>query len=581
MRINSPGHSVFGFKILYLTFAIFFVVLFVKLFLIQVWGYSELKQKAIDQQLTKKSIAFKRGEILSSDGFVLATNNVTYNLIVNPNSVKNVDSFLNQITPLILFKNDEEKSKFLSNSKELIKPDLFYLILKKGLSQDEKDKLEETKVPSIYFEKEVKRFYPEGKLASSVLGFVASSETENQKGYYGIEGRNDKLLKGREGRVIYERGADGEVILYGNYDKQDSINGDSLVLTIDRSIQFIVEENLKKAVEQHGAKSGQIIVMNPVNGDILGMASYPNFDPYDPYKEFLDEEGKVKSDIKNKCITDNIEPGSVIKPITVASALDLGKITGAFEYDDNGPEFYSGFEVDNWDKKHLGHMGLIDLLQKSNNIGAAKIGTIVGSSDLKSYFNKFGFARSTDVDLEGDERGYLKEGFWSDLDIASASFGQGFTATPLQVLSSYTVFANNGNLIRPKIIKVIKKVDGTEVRYPNRIEKEVLKPETAKFMDDLMTRSIKGNESKFYNIKNYNIAGKTGTAQIAKDGKYLENRTNALFVGYLSSTKKFSMIVRLEEPTSSSYAAETAVPVWMTTASELIKYFNLPPDINN
>jgi cell division protein FtsI/penicillin-binding protein 2 len=153
MRINSPGHSVFGFKILYLTFAIFFVVLFVKLFLIQVWGYSELKQKAIDQQLTKKSIAFKRGEILSSDGFVLATNNVTYNLIVNPNSVKNVDSFLNQITPLILFKNDEEKSKFLSNSKELIKPDLFYLILKKGLSQDEKDKLEETKVTSIYFER--------------------------------------------------------------------------------------------------------------------------------------------------------------------------------------------------------------------------------------------------------------------------------------------------------------------------------------------------------------------------------------------------------------------------------------------
>jgi cell division protein FtsI/penicillin-binding protein 2 len=581
MRTTNKSINLSSFKLLYLIFIFCFLFLVGKLFLIQVWGYSEYKQKALDQQLTKEKIEFKRGEIISSDGFVLATNNVTYNLIANPSVIKDVPDFLNKIVSVISFKSNEEKSDFIKNSQPLFKSNLFYLILKKGLTQDEKDSLESLKLSSIYFEKEVKRFYPEGNLASSVLGFVASSETENQKGYYGIEGRNDKLLKGREGRVIYERGADGQVILYGNYDKQDSINGDSLVLTIDRSIQYIIEQNLKKGVEHYGAKSGQIIVMDPTTGDILGMANYPNFDPYDPYKEFLDDDKKIKSEVKNRCISDNIEPGSVIKPLTVAAAIDLGKITGAYEYDDNGPETYSGFEVTNWDKKHLGHMDLTLLLQKSNNIGAAKIGMLVGSDNLKDYFNRLGFGRSTDVDLEGEERGYIKPDFWSDIDIVSASFGQGFTATPLQVLESYTVFSNNGNLIRPKIIKTIKKVDDIEVKYPNIIEKGVLKPETAKFMDELLTRSVKGNESKYYNIKNFNIAGKTGTAQIAKNGKYLETQTNALFVGYLSTSKKFSMVVRLEEPTSSTYAAETAVPLWMDTASELIKYFNLPPDINN
>ena len=579
MRINQTPDL--GFKILNITFASFFIVLLFKLFFIQVLGYSELKKKATDQQLTKKTIEFERGQIFSSDGFVLATNNVTYNLIINPNQIKNIDNTLDEISKYLSFKNEDDKANFYKNTKEQFKPNLFYLKIRKGLTQDEKDSIEKLNSGSIYFEKEIKRFYPEGNLASSVLGFVASSETEKHKGYYGIEGRNDKLLRGREGRLIYERGADGEVILYGSYDKQNSINGDSIVLTIDRSVQYIIEEKLKEGVAKYGAKSGQIIVMNPLTGDILGMASYPNFDPYDPYNEYLDEAKTIKSEIRNKSITDNIEPGSVIKPLTIATAIDLGKINGDYQFDDNGPEIYSDFEVDNWDKKHLGRIGLIELLQKSNNIGAAKIGTLVGAENLKNYFSKFGFGRGTDVDLEGEEKGYLKKDFWSDIDIASVSFGQGFTATPLQVLSSYTVFLNNGNLVRPKIIKTIKKVDGNDISYPNLIEKEVIKPETAKFMNDLLTRSLKSNESKYFNLKKFDIAGKTGTAQIAKDGKYLENKTNALFVGYLPVSRKFSMIVRLEEPSTSSYAAETAVPLWMDTASELINYYNITPDINN
>lgn len=569
----------FGINFLKLLFILSFGVLGLRLIYIQVFAHDNFRKKALNQQVTQKTISYDRGEIFSSDGFVLATNNVTYTMTANPSRIKDVDLFLKTVSSKIKFDSEDEKNKFVAKIKELYNPSSYYLVVKKGLTKDEKESIEKEKIADISFEKELRRFYPEGDLASNVLGFVASSETEKFKGYYGIEGRNDKLLKGREGKVTYERGADGQVILFGDYSKHDSIDGDSIVLTIDRSVQYILENQLKKGVEKFGAKSGQIVVMDPKSGDVLGMANYPNFDPYDPYKEYLDENKKIKSEIRNKSISDNLEPGSVIKPLTIAAALDLGLIDLNYTFQDNGVLKLSDTEVDNWDKKHHGTMSLIDLLQKSNNIGSSLIGLKLGSKNISEYFSRFGFGRTSSIDLEGEEIGYLKKGFWADIDIASAAFGQGFTATPLQVLSSYTVFLNEGNLIKPKIIKYIKKSNGEQIKYPNLIEKNAIKRETADNMNKLLVKSIEGNESKYFNIKNYHIGGKTGTAQIAKDGKYLENKTNALFVGYLASSKKFSMIVRLEEPSSSPYAAETAVPLWMDTASELINYYNISPDI--
>jgi len=578
MKTNSPKES--GIKVLKLIFIILFGVFISRLFYIQVLCHEEFRKKAYDQQTTSEVLEYKRGEVFSSDGFALATNNTSYTLVIDPSIQKNVPDLLNKLAENINFKKEEDRNFFLNKVSE-IDSKLKYFILKKNLTQDEKDKILTLGLPGVYFEKVIRRFYPEGNLASSILGFVRSSSEENQKGYYGIEGRNDQLLKGRAGRVEFEKGALGQKILFGNYDKQDSINGDSLVLTIDRSVQFIIEKKLQEGVAKYGAKSGQIIVMNPQNGDILGMANYPSFDPYDPYREFLDDDKKIKSEIRNKAIADNIEPGSVIKPHTIATAVDLGLIGQDFEFDDNSPMQFDDNTIDNWDGKHIGRANLETLLEKSNNIGASIIGLKIGSENFKNYFSKFGFSRSTDIDLQGEEKGYLKNGYWSPIDVASVSFGQSFTATPLQVLDSYTVFINHGNLVKPKIIKQIIKSDGTKVDYPNLVEKGVLKRDTADYMNRLLTSSFSNNESKFFNLKKYSIAGKTGTAQIAEYGKYLQNRTNALFVGYLTNSKKFSMIVRLEEPSTSTYAAETAVPLWMNTASELINYYNIPADFNN
>jgi len=198
---------------------------------------------------------------------------------------------------------------------------------------------------------------------------------------------------------------------------------------------------------------------------------------------------------------------------------------------------------------------------------------------LKDFLRKFGFGQRTGIDLEGEEMGYIKDGFWADLDIASASFGQGFNATPLQILSSFNVFANNGDFVKPKIIKKIIKPNKEEIEFPDIVERKVISKKTNDFMERILVESTSLNEGKFFALKKYKISGKTGTAQIAKNGKYVENLTNASFVGYLTSSKKFSMIVRLEEPSSSTYAAETALPLWMETAEDLANFMNIPADM--
>jgi len=320
-------------------------------------------------------------------------------------------------------------------------------------------------------------------------------------------------------------------------------------------------------------------VMDPKTGDVLGMANFPNFNPYDPYRPKLDLNENFSSEIKNKAITDNFEPGSVVKPITIASALELNLINEDSVFYDHGKATYSTKEIDNWDKKHLGELNLMEILQKSNNIATAQIGMKLGEKNLKDYLKKFGYGQRTGIDLEGEEMGVVKDIFWPDIDIATASFGQGFQATPIQILSSFNVFANNGNYIKPKIIKKIIKPNKEEIIFPDLIERRVISERTNRYMEKILEESTSLNEGKFFALKKYKISGKTGTAQIAKNNQYVENISNATFVGYLSTSKRFSMIVRLEEPSSSTYAAETALPLWMDTAEELANFLNIPADM--
>ncbi len=553
----------------------FFVVgsLFIlKLFFIQVVNHADYKAMAQKQHWTVYSIPAKRGDIISRDGHVLAGTQTSYYLFAEPKKILSPDKVADVVASAL----GETSQKRIT---DLLRLDLFWVILAKNITPEQKAAIEELALEGIGFEETPKRYYPNGTLAAHILGFVANDAQGAAQGYYGVEGELDGELKGKDGRVIQEKDATGDPILIGGYEKVAPINGRNITLTIDRAVQYLVEKKLKEGVEMYKAYSGSVIVMDPKTSEVLAMANYPTYEPANFSEETKEVNGEtIRLERRNAAISENYEPGSVIKPLTVAAALDLDKVKPNSTFEDNGPVKYSDYTIDNWDGKHHGTQTVIQLLQKSNNIGAAWVGHLVGAKNLAEYFSKFGLGAKTGIELEGEDAGIVRDyKNWTAIDLATASFGQGLSATPLQVLNAFNVFANEGYLYQPKIIHAITEEGKTTYVPPRRVQK-VLAKDTAAAMLELLTAAVEGGESKYFNIENYKVAGKTGTAQIPKDGKYDPSKTNATFVGFLPESLRFSMIVRLDQPTSSVYASETAVPLWMSIAKDLINYYGIAPD---
>jgi cell division protein FtsI/penicillin-binding protein 2 len=378
--------------------------------------------------------------------------------------------------------------------------------------------------------------------------------------------------------VIQEKDALGNPILVGKYRRNDPIDGTDIVLTIDRALQYMVEKKLEAGVKKYEADFGSIIVMDPLTGEILALANFPAYDPGN-IGVYEEEEKDIYSDQPiNFAVSEVYEPGSVIKALTVSAGIDKGAIKKDSTFNDAGPVEYSGYTVDNWDAKHHNIQTITQLLQKSNNVGSSWVAHQVGGVDLYKYFRSFGLGGKTGVELEGEDSGFLRnDKDLTAIDLATSGFGQGMSATPLQVLNAFNVIANEGILLKPRIVKQLRDNQRTVDLNPKPIKK-VLSKETAKIVEGMLEDAASGGEAKYFVIKNYRIAGKTGTAQIPKDGKYDPKETNATFVGYLSGEKKVSILVKLNRPKTSPYASETAVPVWMEVANEIIKYYGIAPD---
>jgi len=302
------------------------------------------------------------------------------------------------------------------------------------------------------------------------------------------------------------------------------------------------------------------------------MANYPNFDP-------KDYQNADSMDVLNRAISTTYEPGSVMKGITMSAAIDLGIVSPSTIYNDNGPKVFSGHKVDNWDGKHHGEETMIEVLQHSNNLGAAWVGTKIGGKALMEYFEDFSMGAYTNIDLDGEETGILYKNFpLKDIELVNASFGQGVATTPMQIAVAFSAIANDGILMKPMVVsKIITNKKETIIKPV--IGNRPISKKTADIMVDMLTQAVEGGEAKFFVSKKYKIAGKTGTAQIAVKGGYDKTKTNATFVGFFPTYKNFVMLVKLEEPTSpSGYSAETAVPLWMDIAEKLAGYYGILPD---
>lgn len=589
------------FRLLLTIFLILFGLVIFRLVKIQIFDHGRYQELADLQHWRTIEIPAQRGRIFSADGSVLVDNQKVYLLFAHPKNVSREKETSQSLAEIVFSPDDytiKEKKAGLANLKanlaldleeKLLRKDLYWVGLYHKLSQSRKEKIEKLKINGIDFEDDAQRFYPEGQLASFILGFVGSNKSGQDAGYYGLEGFYNGDLKGEPGKVFEEQTASGNPILLGGFKRIPPRNGRDLYTTINRSIQSIAETGIKKGVEKYGAKSGTVIILDPHTGSVMAMAAYPSYDP-DTWsrlaRQIRDESladlgvaaGLQIKSFRNPAISETYEPGSVLKALTMSAGIATGAVTPQTTFNDSGPLFIGGYKVDNWDKRHHGIQTMIEVLQKSNNMGAAFVARNIGAGALREYFLKFGLGKKLGIDLEGEDSGLVKEPKdFQEIDLTTNAFGQGISVTPLQLTAAFSSIASGGNLYKPFVVSRIKD-ENKEIDFKPELVRRVLSSEKAKIMIEMLTAAAEGGEARSFVLKNYRVAGKTGTAQIPTKDGYDLYKTNATFVGFLPENSRFVMLVRLSEPSASIYAAETAVPLWMEITKNLVTYFGIPPD---
>jgi cell division protein FtsI/penicillin-binding protein 2 len=410
------------------------------------------------------------------------------------------------------------------------------------------------------------RTYPEKALASSVIGFVA----KDNKGYHGLEQRYDTVLSGASREIFIPKNPNLASEL------PDIPPGATMILTIDREIQAMVEGVLDEAIKEYDAKSANAIIMEPSTGAILAMATSPRLD----INEYWNFSDVYPGDTPfNRLISYTYEPGSVFKIFTMAAALDSGEVTLDTGFFDPGYFEYGGIVVRNWDRAAWGQQNMIGCLQHSLNVCLAWVGTEMGAEKFYKYMDAFGFGHYTSVDLAGEATGRLKEpgdGDWYPSDLATNTFGQGISVTALQVITATTAIANHGQMMVPRVIQSI--VDnGIQLEIRPSIYGTPISQDTADKLSFALSLSLENEASKAL-VPGYRVAGKTGTAQIPGGEGYLENKTNASFIGWGPvDDPQFIVYIWLEHPTP-IWGSETAAPVFSQIAQRLVVLMEIPPD---
>ena len=554
---------------------VFFVLLGLlitsRLFYWQIVSSESLSAIAASQHWVSFEVPAKRGEILASDGSPLVSNKEAFLLFASlpqiNQDIKNISEKLSSI----LEPQDPATISGLIEER-LSREDLVWVPLKHKLNRSQKEEIEVLKIAGLGFEEEQRRTYPEGSSSAHLLGFVGSDINGKDKGYFGLEGYYDLELRGRSGLLRREKDASGKPILVGDVYKEEEKDGRTLITTIDRSVQFILNDNLKKGLKRYGALSGSVVIMEPQTGAILGMASLPAYNP----EMFFDSNKEL---FPNPIIASSYEPGSIFKVLIMAAAINEGVVEPDTKCTKcSGPRVISDYTIKTWNDEYFPDSTMLEVIQHSDNVGMIFTAEKLGIDNLLSYLKKYGFGQKTGIDLEDETTPDIRqEEDWGIVDLATASFGQGIAMTPLQMIRAVNTIANEGKLVKPYLVsKVIDKDEEVEIR-PD-IGRQIIKTKTAFVLTEMMVNAVDKGEAQWIKPEGYRIAGKTGTAQIPVAGHYDEEKTIASFIGFApADDPKFIMLVTLREPTSSPWGAETAAPLWFDIAKELFTYYGIQP----
>ena len=537
----------------------------VRLFYWQVVMGGKLAEAASDQYYFKLTLSPRRGNILASDGQALTTNKLAYLVYAEPKKVADKKEFAGKVGPLI---NLDPKEVLARLNQE----NIVWAALARKVEENKQSELANLKLTGLGFEKEGKRFYPEASFAAHLLGFVGSDDTGQDKGYFGLEGYYNLALKGKPGSLIQEKDAQGLPILLGESRRIPAEDGQTLELNLDRTVQFILEEKLKAGISRYGAKEGLVVVMDPKTGAVLGAAAYPAYDP----RSFNSYPADV---YPNPLVADTYEPGSTFKALVMAAALNERTVDPLTKYNEEGPVQIGEYSIRTWNNEYHGELTATQILEKSSNPGMVFVGQKLGKNKFYEYMDKFGFGKKTGIDLEEETSPDLRpRSEWKDIDLATASFGQGIAVTPIQMLAAIAALANEGNLMEPQVVKRMIDLTGKVIERKPKKQTQVITPITARVITEMLVSAVDNGEAKWAKPKGYRIAGKTGTAQIPVAGHYDANKTIASFVGFAPATNpKFAMLVLLREPSTSPWGSETAAPLFFNIAKDLFAYYGISP----
>ncbi len=525
-----------------------------RLFAFQVLQDEIWAQKVVDQVTVVERP--QRGIIFDRNGAVLAANKADYQIGVSPNLINDPDEMANQLSPILQRPRYEILAALESGSP--------YVLLEGRVSAEVADairNLDDT--DGLQLDPLPRRFYPQGDLLCHVLGYV---DFDNNGGG-GVEGYYQSELAGEA--------ASGTVNI-SPLEEQTSVTareGADIVLTIDRTVQYTVERHLQEALAEYGAVSGTIIVMNPRSGAVLAMASEPCYSP----DKFYETEESL---LLNPMVSKQFEPGSVMKIITMAAALDSGTVNPNSTYQDNGVLEVGGHRTVNWDRSAPGTVDMTTLLSRSLNVGAATLATWMGPDVFYNYMQRFNFGRPTGIDLMSEASGLMPlpgSELWTESLLATDSYGQGLAVTPLQMTAAAAALANNGYLMQPYVVQEIHGSNGVFVHEPTVLSQAV-SPEAAQQVTAMMVTAV-SREVQAALVPGYTVAGKTGTAQIAENGIYHPTDVIGTFIGWLpADAPEIVIFVKLDRPTSAPWGSQTAAPAFSKLAQELVVLLDIPPD---
>ena len=544
-------------------FAIFAIALIIHLFCLQVLDLKHYRIKAKRQRMANTFVL--RGDIYDRNGIKLATDKVLFDIFLRKADMEDhsPEELAQMLSPILHIP--------YSTLLKMIKKDSPFVLLKKGADRETRDKIAELHLREIPMDKKNIRIYPQGSLASHVLGYynfdaeIAAGVEHTAKDKLEKVDKKTSVEKTPNGDIIYNFATDPLLMTA-------PLKGENVTLTIDTAVQHVCEQELYKAISKFKAFRGFVVVMNPRNGEILGYATYPYYDPNNFKKANY-------SQLKNWAITDIFPPGSTFKILTVASAMELGKINKYSKINDTGKIKVGWWDIENYDYRKRPNPGMISLeylFEHSSNVGSVRVAQTMTSTEFYNQLRKFGFGSRTGIDLPGESVGLIKKPHkWDVSDHASMGYGYGASVTAIQMASAIAAIANDGVRVTPHVIKY------SDAEAEQKIKRtQVMTKEHANAVTEVLVNSINNGKSKI-KMDKYNVAAKTGTSRKPKEnGSGYTNKLYTSAIGYLpASDPEILIYVMIDSAQGYEiWGSTVAVPVFKEIATQLVHILNLTPD---